>query len=196
MRLRPRFFLGGVIECSSRMKANFQVRFLEGWRPAMASGHSAKRFEENRGNRKLCHLSFWTIPDVDVNRCGLTQVNESGAASTKVTELTGHQYERLYTLTLPSKTPPYISTSPPFLSSSLCARHENGGRILHLRRIRHGDLNSHLFPVRISAPKADSALRHIKACHDVRPKLHRFHTGEETHSRPSAAPPLEARVPR
>jgi len=23
----------------------------------MASGYSAKRFEENRGNRKLCHLN-------------------------------------------------------------------------------------------------------------------------------------------
>jgi len=28
MRLRPRVFLGGVIERSSRMKGNFQVRFL------------------------------------------------------------------------------------------------------------------------------------------------------------------------
>src|SRR5262249_973105 len=32
------------------------VRFLEGWTPAMDSGYSAKRFDGNRGNRKLCHL--------------------------------------------------------------------------------------------------------------------------------------------
>src|SRR6516165_6543058 len=31
------------------------------------------------------------------------------------------RYEGLYTLTLPSKTPPHISTSHPFLSRSLCA---------------------------------------------------------------------------
>src|SRR5215469_4155482 len=75
-------------------------------------------------------------------------------------------------------------------------RHENGGRILHLRRIRHGDLNFHLFLVRISTPKADSALRYIKACHDVRPKLCRFDTSKEAHFRPRATPPLDRRVPR
>ena len=32
---------------------------LEGWRPAMASGYSAKRFEENRENCKLCHLKLF-----------------------------------------------------------------------------------------------------------------------------------------
>ena len=35
------FFGGGVIECSSRMKRKFQVRFLEGWPPAMGAGYSA-----------------------------------------------------------------------------------------------------------------------------------------------------------
>jgi hypothetical protein len=39
IRLRPRFS-GGVFECSSRMKGNFQVRFLEGRVPAMAPGYS------------------------------------------------------------------------------------------------------------------------------------------------------------
>jgi hypothetical protein len=34
------FFRGGVFGCSSRMTGNLQVRFLEGWAPAMASGHS------------------------------------------------------------------------------------------------------------------------------------------------------------
>ena len=34
-------FQGGVIECSSRMTGNCQVRFLEGWAPAMAPGYSA-----------------------------------------------------------------------------------------------------------------------------------------------------------
>ena len=34
-------FHGGVLECSSRMKGNFQVRFLEGWPPAMGAGYSA-----------------------------------------------------------------------------------------------------------------------------------------------------------
>src|SRR5215472_676913 len=76
MRLRPRFFLGGVIECSSRMKANFQVRFLEGWRPAMASGYSAKRFEENRGNRKLCHLNPFEFLD----HAGCRSLAECGVA--------------------------------------------------------------------------------------------------------------------
>src|SRR5271169_3638201 len=33
-------FQGGVFECSSRMKGNFQVRFLEGRVPAMAPGYS------------------------------------------------------------------------------------------------------------------------------------------------------------
>jgi hypothetical protein len=37
------FSEGGVLECSSRMTENFHVRFLEGWRPVMASGYSAKR---------------------------------------------------------------------------------------------------------------------------------------------------------
>jgi hypothetical protein len=36
-------FFGGVIECSSRMTGNCQVRFLEGWPPAMGAGHSAVR---------------------------------------------------------------------------------------------------------------------------------------------------------
>jgi hypothetical protein len=35
-------FHGGVLECSSRMKGNFQVRFLEGWPPAMGAGYSAR----------------------------------------------------------------------------------------------------------------------------------------------------------
>ena len=65
------FFLGGVIECSSRMKANFQVRFLEAWRPAMASGYSAKRFEQNRGNCKLCHLNpFEFLDHTGCSGCG------------------------------------------------------------------------------------------------------------------------------
>lgn len=34
-------FQEGVLECSSRMKGNFQVRFLEGWPPAMGAGYSA-----------------------------------------------------------------------------------------------------------------------------------------------------------
>ena len=29
----------------------------------MASGYSAKRFEENRGNRKLCHLNPFEFLD-------------------------------------------------------------------------------------------------------------------------------------
>jgi len=33
-------FQGGVFGCSSRMTGNLQVRFLEGWAPAMALGHS------------------------------------------------------------------------------------------------------------------------------------------------------------
>jgi hypothetical protein len=34
-------FQGGVIERSSRMTGNCQVRFLEGWPPAMGAGYSA-----------------------------------------------------------------------------------------------------------------------------------------------------------
>jgi len=34
-------FQGGVIECSSRMTGNCQVRFLEGWPPVMGAGYSA-----------------------------------------------------------------------------------------------------------------------------------------------------------
>jgi hypothetical protein len=30
------------VECSSRMKGNFQVRFLAGWHPAMGAGYSAE----------------------------------------------------------------------------------------------------------------------------------------------------------
>jgi hypothetical protein len=37
------FFYGGVIECSSRMRGNFQVRFLEGWAAARPPGHSTDR---------------------------------------------------------------------------------------------------------------------------------------------------------
>src|SRR5260370_40057858 len=33
-------FQGGVFGCSSRMRGNLQVRFLEGWAPAMAPGYS------------------------------------------------------------------------------------------------------------------------------------------------------------
>ena len=43
IRPRPRFS-GGVFECSSRMTGNLQVRFLEGWAPAMAPGHSTYSF--------------------------------------------------------------------------------------------------------------------------------------------------------
>src|SRR6266446_6668071 len=32
--------MGAFLECSSRMTGNLQVRFLEGWAPAMAPGHS------------------------------------------------------------------------------------------------------------------------------------------------------------
>jgi hypothetical protein len=42
-------FQGGVIECSSRMTENCQVRFLEGWPPAMGAGYSA----ENLINRLM-----------------------------------------------------------------------------------------------------------------------------------------------
>jgi hypothetical protein len=41
IRPRPRFSRG-VLECPSRMKGNFQVRFLEGWPPAMGAGYSAE----------------------------------------------------------------------------------------------------------------------------------------------------------
>ena len=33
-------FQGGVFGCSSRMTGNLQVRFLEGWAPAMVPGYS------------------------------------------------------------------------------------------------------------------------------------------------------------
>src|SRR5258708_40228396 len=38
-------FQGGVFECSSRMKGNFQVRFLEGRVPAMAPGYSTTMWD-------------------------------------------------------------------------------------------------------------------------------------------------------
>ena len=44
IRLRPRFS-GGRFEYSSRMKGNFQVRFLEGRVPAMAPGYSTVGME-------------------------------------------------------------------------------------------------------------------------------------------------------
>jgi hypothetical protein len=59
MRLRPRFFGG-------------RYRVLEpdegklSWRPVMASGYSAKRFEEHRGNRKFCHLNPFEFFDHSV----------------------------------------------------------------------------------------------------------------------------------
>ena len=43
-------FHGGVLECSSRMKGNFQVRFLEGWPPAMGAGYSAVRSSGSRNS--------------------------------------------------------------------------------------------------------------------------------------------------
>src|SRR5260370_621058 len=45
-------FHGGVIECSSRMKGNFQVRFLEGWPPAMGAGYSATMAERHQLSRE------------------------------------------------------------------------------------------------------------------------------------------------
>src|SRR5215469_17999927 len=119
----------------------------------------------------------------------------NGAASTKVTEpnLPGIDMNAFTPLRPLQKLHPTFPHPLHFSHVRYAPGHENGGRILRLRRIRHGDLNFHIFLVRISAPKADSAPRHIKACHDVRPKLRRFHTGGETHSRPRATPPLEAR---
>ena len=38
-------FQGGVIECSSRMTGNCQVRFLEGWPPAMGAGYSTQNIQ-------------------------------------------------------------------------------------------------------------------------------------------------------
>src|SRR5215470_8371943 len=63
---------------------------------------------------------------------------------------------QLYTLTLPSKLHPTFPHPLHFSHVRYAPRHENGGRILHIRRIRHGDLNFHLFLVRISTQKADS----------------------------------------
>ena len=48
-------FQGGVIECSSRMTGNCQVRFLEGWPPAMGAGYSAHRAYTETG----CHRHPW-----------------------------------------------------------------------------------------------------------------------------------------
>jgi hypothetical protein len=53
------FFWGGVSECSSRMTGNLHVRFLEGWAPAMAPGHSTaiglpRLFRWNYAGRRDC----------------------------------------------------------------------------------------------------------------------------------------------
>ena len=40
IRPRPRFSGGRFFGCSIRMMGNLQVRFLEGWAPAMAPSHS------------------------------------------------------------------------------------------------------------------------------------------------------------
>ena len=47
-------FQGGVIECSSRMTGNCQVRFLEGWPPAMGAGYSAGRREHSHSSQPDC----------------------------------------------------------------------------------------------------------------------------------------------
>jgi hypothetical protein len=56
-------FQGGVIECSSRMTGNCQVRFLEGWPPAMGAGYSAEQMQTlasvvTRRERKMLGALF------------------------------------------------------------------------------------------------------------------------------------------
>jgi hypothetical protein len=58
-------FHGGVIECSSRMKGNFQVRFLEGWPPAMGAGYSAtmagrQQLVRERSDNESCNRKVGT----------------------------------------------------------------------------------------------------------------------------------------
>ena len=49
----------GVFGCSSRMMGNLQVRFLEGWASAMASGHSTTGFFGSRtAGRVVPNRSF------------------------------------------------------------------------------------------------------------------------------------------
>ncbi len=69
------FFQGGVFGCSSRMTGNLQVRFLEGWAPAMAPGHSTILGRASPGglyevyerkttvfrSQKLCVLSCYFV---------------------------------------------------------------------------------------------------------------------------------------
>src|SRR5439155_17820372 len=52
---RVHVFQGGVIECSSRMTGNCQVRFLEGWPPAMGAGYSAHRIDPEAGCETSAH---------------------------------------------------------------------------------------------------------------------------------------------
>jgi hypothetical protein len=63
-------FHGGVLECSSRMKGNFQVRFLEGWPPAMGAGYSAEHKQTllsvvNLRERKMLGAPFAVGTEAD-----------------------------------------------------------------------------------------------------------------------------------
>jgi hypothetical protein len=64
-------FQGGVIECSSRMTGNCQVRFLEGWPPAMGAGYSAEHMQtlvsvvNSRERKMLGALLQWERRLVD-----------------------------------------------------------------------------------------------------------------------------------
>jgi hypothetical protein len=58
-------FQGGVIECSSRMTGNCQVRFLEGWPPAMGAGYSAtmagrQQLVRERSDNESCNRKVGT----------------------------------------------------------------------------------------------------------------------------------------
>jgi hypothetical protein len=72
------FFQGGVIECSSRMKGNFQVRFLEGRPPAMGAGYSACDLNSYgdeclvKGADRSSHRTYPTRQSGEVTNCSGT----------------------------------------------------------------------------------------------------------------------------
>src|SRR5260370_33454864 len=63
-------FQGGVFGCSSRMTGNLQVRFLEGWAPAMAPGHSTVIRAGLSGLVMGSRLGFSEESAVATWRCG------------------------------------------------------------------------------------------------------------------------------
>ena len=122
-------FQGGVFGCSSRMRGNLQVRFLEGWAPAMAPGYSTKSLLAAPGDKRTPKLTNVGASNDDLGHPQAASLRHGEDGATSATCFFSAQFEEpVVTRAAQNQItkPVTLPLMPPFAASFFCnCRHLN-----------------------------------------------------------------------